>query len=163
DTRAGNPDAIVRTQGTFLEAAVAYYQLTGKRPALDAARKAADAMDASFGPGKKTYISGHEGLKIGLISLYRATGDARYRDLAKFFLDERGKDDYPRTGEYALDRTYAQDHEPVIQQNEAVGHAVRAMYLYIPLADIAAFTGEPAYQHAVDAIWNDAVDRKTYV
>src|SRR6476620_8777679 len=163
DARDANPDASVRTNGTFLEAAVAYYEATGKRTALDAARKAADAMDAAYGPGKKTYISGHEGLKIGLISLYRETGDTRYRDLAKFFLDERGKDDYPRTGEYAIDRTYAQDHEPVIQQAEAVGHAVRAMYLYIPLADVAAFTGEPAYLRAVDQIWNDAVTHKTYI
>jgi DUF1680 family protein len=163
DARSGDPDAAVRTQGTFLEAAVAYYQATGKRQALDAAIKAADTMDAAFGLGKRSYISGHEGLKIGLLSLYRQTGDPRYRDLAKFFLDERGKDDYPRTGEYAIDRTYAQDHEPVIQQAEAVGHAVRATYLYIPLADLAALTGRPDYLGAVDRIWQDAVYRKTYV
>ena len=120
-------------------------------------------MDAAYGPGKKTYISGHEGLKIGLISLYRETGDTRYRDLAKFFLDERGKDDYPRTGEYAIDRTYAQDHARVVDQAEAVGHAVRATYLYIPLADIAALTGKPDYLRALDRIWEDAVSRKTYV
>jgi DUF1680 family protein len=163
DARSGNPDAAIRTQGTFLEAAVAYYQATGKRQALDAAIKAADAMVAVYGPGKKSYISGHEGLKIGLLSLYRQTGDPGYRDLAKFFLDERGKDDYPRTGEYAIDRTYAQDHEPVIQQAEAVGHAVRATYLYIPLADIAALTRRSEYRGAVDRIWEDAVHRKTFV
>ena len=163
DGRAANPEASVRTAGTFLEAAVAYYDATGKRAALDAAIRAANAMDAAFGPGKKTYISGHEGLKIGLLSLYRETNDARYLNLAKFFLDERGKDDYPRQGEYAIDRTYAQDHEPVVQQTEAVGHAVRATYLYIPLTDLAALTGSPQYLHAADAIWNDAVSRKTYV
>jgi len=149
--------------GTFLEAAVAYYDATGKRVALDAALKAADAMDAAYGPGRKPYISGHEGVKIGLISLYRETGDTRYRDLAKFFLDERGSDDYPRQGEYAIDRTYAQDQAPVIDQTEAVGHAVRATYLYIPLADIAALTRKPEYLGAVDRIWEDAVYRKTYV
>ena len=163
DARGSDPEAAIRTQGTFLEAAVAYYQATGKKHALDAAIKAANAIDASYGPGKKTYISGHEGLKIGLISLYRQTGDTRYRNLAKFFLDERGKDDYPRQGEYALDRTYAQDHAPVVKQSEAVGHAVRATYLYIPLADIAALTGRPEYLQAEDRIWTDAVFRKTYV
>ena len=110
DSRNANPEAAIRTSGTFLEAAVEYYRATGKRAALDAAVRAADAMAAVYGPGRKTYISGHEGLKIGLVSLYRETGDARYRDLARFFLDERGRDDYPRQGEYALDRTYAQDH-----------------------------------------------------
>jgi DUF1680 family protein len=163
DNRSANPDAAIRTQGTFLEAAVAYYQATGKRRALDAAIKAADAMDAAYGPGKKTYISGHEGLKIGLLSLYRQTGDVRYRNLAAFFLDERGKDDYPRTGEYAIDRTYAQDHEPVIKQDEAVGHAVRATYLYIPLADLATLMGRPEYGLAADRIWGDAVEHKTYI
>jgi hypothetical protein len=163
ESRSANPDAAIRTSGTFLEAAVAYFQATGKKTALDAAIKAANAMDTAYGPGKKTYISGHEGLKIGLISLYRQTGDARYRDLAKFFLDERGKDDYPRTGEYAIDRTYAQDHEPVIQQAEAVGHAVRAMYLYIPLADLAGLTAKPEYLRASDRIWEDAVHLKTYI
>src|SRR5262245_41016164 len=138
DVRGSDAEAAIRTQGTFLEAAVAYYQATGKKRVLDAAVKAANAIDASYGPGKKTYISGHEGLKIGLISLYRQTGDTRYRNLAKFFLDERGKEDYPRQGEYALDRTYAQDHAPVVERSEAVGHAVRATYLYIPLADMAA-------------------------
>src|SRR5262245_16328159 len=163
DARAADPEAAIRTQGTFLEAAVAYYEATGRTRALDAAVKAANAIDASYGPGKKTYISGHEGLKIGLISLFRQTGDTRYRDLAKFFLDERGKDDYPRQGEYALDRTYAQDHAPVVEQTEAVGHAVRATYLYIPLADMAALTGRPEYSQAEDRIWTDAVFRKTYV
>ncbi len=163
DARTGNSDAGIRTSGTFLEAAVAYYEATGKKTALDAAVKAAGAMADTYGPGKKTYISGHEGLKIGLIKLYRQTGDARYLELAKFFLDERGKDDYPRTGEYALDRTYAQDHLPVVRQTEAVGHAVRATYLYIPLLDIAALTGRPEYLRAADRIWEDAVFRKTYV
>jgi len=163
DPRLGRPESAVRTSGYLLEAGVAYFRATGKRKLLDEAIKAADAIDTSYGTGKRTYISGHEGLKIGLLSLYRETGDARYLRLAQFFLDERGKDDYPRQGEYAIDRTYAQDHEPVIQQREAVGHAVRATYLYIPLAEMAAITGSPEYARAADAIWEDAAYRKTYV
>jgi hypothetical protein len=163
DTRVDNADAAIRTQGTFLEGAVAYFERTGKRKALDAAIKAANAMVAAYGPGKKTYISGHEGLKIGLLSLYRETGDVQYRNLAQFFLDERGKDDYPRQGEYAVDRTYAQDHAPVVQQTAALGHAVRATYLYIPLADLAGLTGKPEYLRTADRIWNDAVSAKTYI
>ena len=161
--RLDNPDQVIRTSGTFLEAAVAYYRMTGKRAALDAAIESANAMAAAYGPGKKTYISGHEGLKIGLLRLHEETRDPRYLDLARFLLDERGKDDYPRTGEYALDRTYAQDHLPVVRQAEAVGHAVRATYLYIPLAELAWLTGRPDYRLASNRIWEDATFRKTYV
>ena len=163
ERRLAKPLETPPVSGNFLEAAVAYFEATGKRKMLDSAIKAADAMDAAFGPGKKTYISGHEGLKIGLIRLYRHTGDARYARLAQFFLDERGKDDYRRTGEYAIDRAYAQDHARVIAQREAVGHAVRATYLYVPLADVAALTGNHEYDQALDAIWDDASSRKTYV
>ena len=163
EARLASADRAIRTSGYFFEAAVAYYHATGKHKMLDAAVKAIDAMDAFYGPGKKTYISGHEGLKIGLIDMYRETGDDRYWKLAKFFLDERGKDDYPRQGEYANDRTYAQDHKPVLQQTEAVGHCVRATYLYIPFTDIAALTGAPEYASAIDSIWQDAVSRKTYI
>jgi len=153
----------IRISGYFYEAAVAYYHATGSRRMLETAIKAFDALEAGYGPGKKTYISGHEGMKIGLLAMYRETGDRRYAQLAQFFLDERGKDDYPRTGEYAIDRTYAQDDKPVIQQREAEGHAVRATYLYIPFTDIASLTGGPNYNRAIDSIWQDAVYRKTYV
>src|SRR5579862_7381685 len=158
--RLQNP---TRVSGYFYEAAVAYYHATGNHRMLDAAAKVIDALDAAYGPGKKTYISGHEGMKTGLMAYYRETGDARAEKLAQFFLDERGKDDYPRTGEYAIDRTYAQDDKPVIQQTEAEGHCVRATYLYIPFTDIASFTGGAAYNKAIDSIWQDAVYRKTYI
>ena len=163
DSRLSAPERTVSVSGNLLEAAVAYFEATGRRRLLDAAIRATDAMDATYGPGKKTYISGHEGLKIGLIRLFRQTGDERYWRLAKFFLDERGRDDYPRQGEYAIDRTYAQDHQRVVDQREAVGHAVRATYLYAPLADVAALTADARYQQALDAIWQDATFRKTYV
>lgn len=161
--RLSDPDKAVRVSGHFLEAAAAYYAVTGKRKMLDCAMRDIDAIDANFGPGKKTYISEHEGQKIGLIRLYRQTGDERCLRLAKFFLDERGKDDYPRQGEYLRDRTYAQDHEPVINQDAAVGHCVRATYLYIPLTDMAALTGRPEYAEADQRIWEDAVYHKTYL
>jgi DUF1680 family protein len=160
ETRLHDP---IRISGYFYEAAVAYYHATGNRRMLDSAIKAFDALYAGYGPGKKTYISGHEGMKIGLLAMYRETGDLRYSKLAQFFLDERGKDDYPRRGEYAIDRTYAQDDKPVIQQREAQGHAVRATYLYIPFTDIASLTGGVDYNRAIDSIWQDAAYHKTYV
>jgi len=163
EPRAADPERAVRVSGHFYEAAVAYAQATGKRRMLEAAVKIADEAASAYGPGKKTYISGHEGQKIGLVGLFRATGDDRYLRLARFFLDERGREDYPRRGEYALDRTYAQDHKPVIEQDEAVGHAVRAMFLYIALTDIAALSGDVRYLQALDRIWADAVSRKTYL
>lgn len=163
ERRLANPDQVIRVSGYFFEAAVAWYHGTGRRKMLETAIRAIDAIDAAYGPGKKTYIAGHEGLEIGLLAMYREMGEPRYWKLAKFFLDERGKDDYPRQGEYALDRTYDQDHEPVLQQTEAVGHAVRATYLYIPFAEVTALSGGPAYLQAVDSIWQDAVFHKTYV
>lgn len=161
--RLADPDKAVRVPGHFLEAAVAYYATTGKRKMLDAALEDAKVIDANFGPGKRDYISEHEGQKIGLLALYRQTGDDKYSALAKFFMDGRGKDEYPRTGEYAIDRTYAQDHEPVVKQDEAVGHCVRAMFLYIPLTDLAALTGRPEYRKAADKIWEDVVHHKLYL
>jgi len=163
ERRSEGPEQAVRVSGHFLEAAAAWSAATGKREMLDAALHRADEMDSFYGPGKRTYISGHEGLKIGLIALYRATGDDRYWRLARFFADERGRDDYPRTGEYAIDRTYAQDHEPVVEQSEALGHCVRATFLYIAMTDIAALTGNEAYRHAVHRIWEDQTYRKTYL
>ena len=161
--RLADPDKAVRVSGHFLEAAVAYYAATGKRKMLDVALEDGKVIDANFGPGKRDYISEHEGQKIGLLALYRQTGDEKYLKLAKFLMDGRGKDDYPRAGEYAIDRTYAQDHDPVVKQDEAVGHCVRATFLYIPLTDLAALTGRREYQEAADKIWEDAVRHKIYL
>ena len=161
--RLADPEKAVRVSGHFLEGAVADYALTGKRKMLDAALEDGKVIDANFGPGKRDYISEHEGQKIGLLELYRQTGDDKYLKLTKFFMDGRGKDNYPRTGEYALDRTYAQDHEPVVKQDKAVGHCVRAMFLYIPLTDLAALTGRLEYQEAADKIWEDLVHHKLYL
>ena len=161
--RIRTPQQSIHVSGHVLEAATAYADATGKSKLLDAVVSLADRMDSVYGPGKETYISGHQGLKIGLVSLYRATGDDRYWKLAKFFADERGRDDYPRTGEYALDRTYAQDHQPVVEQPEAVGHAVRATFLYVAMTDIAALSGDAAYKEAVHRIWEDQTHLKTYL
>ena len=153
----------IRMSGHVLEAATAYYEATGKRTLLDLALRAADRIDSIYGPGKQTHVSGHQGLKMGLVSLYRTTGDERYWRLAKFFADERGTEGYERTGEYAIDPTYAQDHLPVVEQTEAVGHCVRATFLYIPMTDIAVLADSGEYDSAVDAIWRDTVHHKTYL
>ena len=145
--------------GHFFEAAVAYYQATGNKKILDAAVKLADQIDAVFGPDKRREVSNHEEVKIGLLKLFRLTGEERCLDLAKFFLEERGHSH----GGRKLFGEYAQDHLPVKDQREAVGHCVRATYLYIPLAEMAAITSDPSYVEASKRIWNDAVFRKTYL
>jgi DUF1680 family protein len=142
--------------GHMYEAAVAYFYATGKKTLLDVAIRNADLLCKTFGPGKKEIASGHQEIEIGLAKLYRVTGEKKYLDLAKFLLDERGK------GEKA-GSTYTQDHMPVADQQEAVGHAVRATYMYSAMADIAALTGDTAYLHAIDRIWENVVTKKTYV
>lgn len=147
--------------GHMYEAAVAHYQATGKRNFLDIAVKNADLIAKVFGPnpGQLTHVPGHEEIEIGLVRLYRATGDKKYLDLAKFFVDMRGNQEKRES----LYGEYAQDHAPVVSQSEAVGHAVRGGYFYAGVADVAALTGEKAYIDAIDRIWQDVVDRKLYL
>src|SRR6202008_475157 len=135
--------------GHLYEAAVAHYQGTGQRTLLDVALRTADLLTRTFGPGKKAIWPGHQITEMGLVKLYRVTGDERYLDLAKFMLDNRGPD-----GERGSGRTYNQSHKPVVEQSEAVGHAVRATYMYSGMADVAAMMGDAAYVKAIDAIWN---------
>ncbi len=144
--------------GHFFEAAVAYYQATGKRKILDVAIKLADYIDSVFGPGKRREVSGHEEIEIGFVKLYRLTGNEKYLNLAKFFLDERGN-----ARGHKLYGSYCQDHKPVIEQSEAVGHAVRAGYLYSGMADVASLTGDRDYVRALDRIWQDVVSKKLYL
>ena len=144
--------------GHFFEAAVAYYQTTGKREILDVAIRLADYIDSVFGPGKKHDVPGHEEIEIGLVKLYGVTGEKRYLELAKFFLDERG-----RAHGRKIYGDYCQDHKPVIEQNAAVGHAVRAGYLYSGMADVAALTGDADYMKALGRIWQDVVSKKLYI
>ncbi len=144
--------------GHMYEAAVAHYQATGKRTFLDVAIKNADLIAGVFGPNKKRDPPGHQIIEMGLVKLYRATGNEKYLKLAKFFLDERGRPHGRR-----LYGEYSQDHKPVTEQDEAVGHAVRASYMYSGMADIAALTGDSDYLKADDRIWENVVSKKLYI
>ena len=150
--------------GHMFEAAVAHYQVTGNKSFLNIATKCADYICQTFGAGKRTDPPGHQEIEIGLCRLYRATGDSKYLDMAKFFLDQRGrKGNRGPDGSGDLYGEYAQDHKPVVEQTEAVGHSVRAMYMYTGMADVAALTGNIEYVKAIDTIWNDVVGTKLYV
>lgn len=142
--------------GHMFEAGVAYYQATGKRSLLNVCTKAADLLCRDFGwDALKTY-PGHQEVEIGLVKLYRITGEKKYLDLAKFFLDVRGKCEFPGD-------TYSQSHKPVVEQDEAVGHSVRALYMYTGMADVAALTGDQSYITASKKLWDDIVKTKLYV
>lgn len=149
--------------GHMYEAAVAHYQATGKRTLLEIALKNADLIDSVFGPDKLRAVPGHQEIEIGLAKLYRVTGEERYLRLAKFFLDERGhangRELYTNYGNPG----YMQDHLPVVEQSEAVGHSVRAAYMYTGMADVAALTGDTAYIAAIDRLWENVVGRKLYL
>lgn len=155
--------------GHMYEAAVAHFQATGKRTFLDIALKNADLLVRTFGPGKRRGFPGHQEIEIGLGKLYRVTGRRDLLDLAKFFLDERGH--YYQGERYAPEDPfstynsdeYLQNHKPVLEQGEAVGHAVRAMYMFAGMADVAALGGHPDYVRAIDRLWEDVVGRKMYV
>jgi len=141
--------------GHMYEAAVAYFQATGKRRFLELALRNADLIEAVFGSGKRRDVPGHQEIELALVRLYRVTRDEKYLRLAKFFLDERGQ-----ANERELYGDYCQDHLPVIQQTEAVGHAVRAAYMYASMADIAAATADADYVAAVQNIWDNVVSKK---
>ncbi|HEK85547.1 MAG TPA: glycoside hydrolase family 127 protein [Candidatus Aminicenantes bacterium] len=144
--------------GHLYEAAVAHYQATHKKTLLNVALKNADLVLKDFGPGKLMLPPGHQEIEIGLVKLYRLTGEKKYLDQAKFFLDQRGN-----ARGHKLYGFYSQDHLPVTQQTEAVGHAVRAAYMYSAMADVAALTGDQAYVQALDKLWEDVVFRKIYL
>lgn len=155
--------------GHMYEAAVAYYLATGKRNFLDVALKNADFIDSVFGPGRRHGFPGHQEIEIGLVKLYRITGKDKYLKLAKFFLDERRPENhkkmFPETSEFSIydQDWYLQAHLPVVEQDEAVGHAVRATYMYSGMADVAALTGDKKYVQAIDRIWENVVSRKLYL
>jgi len=150
--------------GHMYEAAVAHYLQTGSKKFLDIATKNADLVCNVFGPGKRTDPPGHQEIEIGLCKLYQVTGDKKYLDQAKFFLDQRGRlGNRGPNGKGHLYGTYGQDHKPVTEQTKAVGHSVRAAYLYTGMADVAALTGNMEYIDAIDTIWKDVVTTKLYI
>jgi DUF1680 family protein len=139
--------------GHLFEGAVAHYRATGKRNLLDIAIRYADYIDSVFGEDRMIGVAGHEEIELALVKLYEVTGEERYLNLAKFFIDKKG----------LKGTDYNQDHLPVRQQSEIVGHAVRAMYLYAGVADIAKYTGDQALIATMDRIWNDVCLKKMYV
>lgn len=145
--------------GHLIEGAVAHYQATGKKTFLNVATKLADHLDATFGPDKRHEVCGHEEIELALVKLFQATGETRYLTLADFFLNLRGN----KAQRAKLFGAYAQDHIPVRQQREIVGHAVRAMYLYSGVADAASYSGDPALIETMRSIWHDVVHRKMYI
>lgn len=141
--------------GHMYEAAVAHYSATGKTTFLDIAKRNADLIYNTFLVPNRKIVPGHEEIELALVKLYRATGDRRYLDLSHFLLECRGYDGEPAT--------YLQNHKPVAEQYEAVGHAVRGVYLYMAMIDNAVLCGDEAYRIAVDSLWNDVTLRKMYI
>ena len=144
--------------GHLFEAAYAHYIATGKRNFLDIAIKNADLLVQNFGPGKLTIPPGHQIVETGLVKLFRATGNEKYLQLAKYFLDWRGD-----STTHKLYGEYNQDYLPVTQQTEAIGHAVRAVYMYAGMTDIAALYHDAAYLNAVKKIWDNMTGKKMYL
>ncbi|HEU0006044.1 MAG TPA: beta-L-arabinofuranosidase domain-containing protein [Terriglobia bacterium] len=169
--------------GHLIEAAIAHHEATGKRNLLAIAVKFADHIDSIFGPGKRDGTSGHQEIELALVKLYRTTGEKRYLRLAGFFLDQRGQKPSYFEREYrsrktesqratyqrfikgpdVFDTSYCQDHLPVRQQSEVVGHAVRAMYMYSGMADVAYETGDQSLVDALTRLHHNVTLKRMYV
>lgn len=146
--------------GHLYEAAVAHYRATGKRSLLNVAIKNADLVCEVFGPGEGQIHrpSGHPIVEMALAKLYQATGREKYLATAKYFVEETG-----RCTDGHKPNQYSQDHMPILEQDEILGHAVRAGYLYSGVADVASLTGDSAYFHALERIWDNMASRKLYI
>ncbi len=156
--------------GHLYEAAVAYYQATGKDKLLKVAEKSAQHINRVIFEGDPQYnggkpirqAPGHQEMELALVKLYRVTGKKLYLDMARKFLEIRGVT-YVPDGEGVMSPTYAQQHAPVVKQSEAVGHAVRATYLYSAMADVGTLTGEPEYGKALDRIWQNITNTRMHI
>lgn len=149
--------------GHMMEAGVAYYQATGKRKLLDVCIGMADHMLSVFGPGKRHWVPGHEEIELALVKLSNVTGDTRYLDFAHWLLEERGHGHGTKGGEGEWSTAYYQDEIPVGRLTDISGHAVRCMYLYAGMADVAALTHDTAYMAALGRLWKDVVFRNMYI
>jgi hypothetical protein len=151
--------------GHLIEAAVAYYEATGKRKLLEVAIKIADHYDQIFGPGKRHWVEGHEEIELALIKLYRVTQEERYWKLCLWLLEERGHGHGKGT---IWDReewgpAYCQDDIPVREIRKVTGHAVRAMYLYAAMADVVHVSSDPAFIEALNHVWEHTVSKNMYI
>jgi DUF1680 family protein len=144
--------------GHLFEAASAHYWATGKRNFLDIAIKNADLLVKVFGDAANYDVPGHQIVETGLIKLYRITSNKDYLRLAKKFLDQRGDKQHRK-----IQGTYSQDHLPVTEQDEAVGHAVRAVYMYAGMTDVAALYSDKSYRNALDKLWKNVIGKKMYI
>lgn len=160
--------------GHMMEAAAAYYDATGKDKLLKVMERMADHIAGRFGPDREAGIPGHQEIEIGLMKLYHATGKGKYRELAQYFIDERGKnpaffkEEKERRGwvHFGIDpedTKYNQSFAPVREQKTAEGHSVRAVYMYTAMADLAGSTGEEAMLHACEAIWDNITGKRMYL
>ena len=149
--------------GHMIEAAVAYYQATGKRKLLDVSIRMANHMMGLFGPGKRHWVPGHEEIELALVKLYHTTDDERYLDFANWLIEERGHGHGTMGGEGEWNASYYQDEMPVREMSVIQGHAVRCMYLYCGMADVAALKKDTGYVDALHRLWDDVVLRKMYV
>ena len=171
--------------GHFIEAAVAYFETTGKSEFLNIVEKYVDLIDSVFGTeeGKINGYPGHEEIELALVRLYDVTANQKYLRLAQFFIEQRGQlpnyftkeaekrasiDTAPTWNDeenvnFGLGHEYQQAHLPVRQQKEAMGHAVRAMYLYVAMADIAAKSGDMSLKETCEFLWDDVINSKMYI
>ena len=149
--------------GHMIEAGVAYYQATGKRKLLDVCIRMTDQMMSQFGPGKRHWVPGHEEIELALVKLYQTTQEQKYLDFAYWLLEERGHGHGTMGDEGKWDPVYYQDIVPVRQLTDISGHAVRCMYLYCGMADVAALKNDTGYIAAMDRLWDDVVHRNMYI